>query len=83
MNNIKLKLSPELDFTGYLNDIDTIKSIYKEHKDYLVDKTGLTPNDVDDAWSDFISDLIGDEWKLEDINTVDDFLNMFLDECKN
>jgi len=76
--NIKLKLSPELDFTGYLDDLDIVKSIYNEHKNYLVDKSGLTPSDVDDAWSDFISDLIGDEWKLENINTVDDFLNMFL-----
>jgi hypothetical protein len=77
--NIKLKLSPELDFTRYLDDIDVVKSIYKEHKDYLVNKSGLTPNDLDDAWSDFISDLIGDEWKLENINTSDEFLNMFLE----
>ena len=71
-------LSPELDFTRYLDDLDTVKYIYKQYKEYLVEQSGLTPNEVDDAWSDFISDLIGDEWKLQDVKTVEDFLNMFL-----
>lgn len=75
---LKLMLSPELDFTRYLDDLDTVKYIYKQYKEYLVEQSVLTPNEVDDAWSDFISDLIGDEWKLQDVKTVEDFLNMFL-----
>ena len=39
--------------------------------------TNLSKRDFDDKWSDFVSDLIGDEWKYEnktDEELIKDFL---------
>lgn len=58
-------------------DIDRFKKLYRKYKDSLLKKTGLDSRTLDDKWSDFVSDLIGDEWKYENKNDseiIDDFI---------
>ena len=57
-------------------DHNRISDIWNQYKVALAKELNISDKLLFDRWSDFCSDLIGDDWKFND-KTVGQFLNMF------